>query len=79
MGTPSVTYKQRKNASQVLCSLNQVHLPGKWAGLKAGLHVRHYSEATALKTPYQYMFQKVSEKALSKFTGQYCRVLARKN
>jgi len=61
-----VTYKQRKTAGQVVCTWNEPHLPTKWAGLKGGVQVQYYDDAKSLREPYQYMFQKVSEKALGK-------------
>ena len=66
MESPSVTYHQRKNSGQTVFSLNEAHLPHKWMGLNAGVGVKHYSDDTALTSPYLFMFQKVSEKALSK-------------
>ena len=66
METPTGTYKQRKNSGQVVCTWNEAHLPTKWAGLKGGVQVRSYDDTKSLSKPYQFMFQKVSEKALGK-------------
>ncbi len=74
--TPSLTYQQRKTAGHVVARVNDGLLPAKWAGLKRGVQVKHYNEITALTTPYQHMFQKVSEKALGKLVARCLQLLS---
>ena len=64
--TPVATFHQRQNSGQLMCSLNNSLLPNEWAGSRAGVRVRHYDAESALSSTYEYMMQKVSEKALSK-------------
>ena len=63
--TPAAKYDQRQNREGVVCTLNDNVLPRSWSGSGAKVTIAHYDPETALKSPYQYMFQKVSEKALS--------------
>ncbi len=63
--SPSVLYSQRKNSGHALCSMNDSLLPGKWAGTRAAIKVQPCDPEFALTGSYQYMFQKVSDKALS--------------
>ena len=62
--TPAAKYDQRQNRGGVVCTLNDALLPRSWRGMGSRVTVNHYDPETALKSPYQYMFQKVSEKAL---------------
>ena len=64
--TPAAKYDQRQNRGGVVCTLNDALLPHSWRGTGARVTIDHYDPETALKAPYQYMFQKVSEKSLSK-------------
>ena len=75
--TPAAKYDQRQNRGAVVCSLNDTALPRMWRGTGAKISLDHYDEDTALKSPYQFMFQKVSEKALSKFTCTCTFILRR--
>ena len=68
--TPAAKYDQRQNRGGVVCTLNDAFLPRSWRGTGSNVTIAHYDSQTALKSPYQYMFQKVSEKALSKFYPQ---------
>ena len=65
--TPAAKYDQRQNRGGVVCTLNDALLPRSWRGTGSKITINHYDPETALKSSYQYMFQKVSEKALSKF------------
>ena len=67
--TPAAKYDQRQNRGGVVCTLNDA--PRSWCGRGSNVTIDHYDLETALKAPYQYMFQKVSEKAL----GKYCVML----
>ena len=65
--TPAVKYNQRQNSGSTVCTLNEPSIPQTWMGNRiTGAHmtIGYYDDETALKEPYQYMFQKVSEKAL---------------
>lgn len=62
--TPAVKYGQRDNADTVLCSLNERGIPTDWRGAGGKVTVSHYDSERALTKPYNYMFQKVSDKAL---------------
>ena len=64
--TPAAKYNQRQNCGNVVCTLNEENLPQSWRGATGNVKIFHYDQETALEAPYQYMFQKVSEKALSK-------------
>ena len=66
--TPAAKYDQRQNRGGVSCTLNDALLPLSWRGTGSKVNVSHYDPGTALKSPYQYMFHKVSEKALSELT-----------
>ena len=61
--TPAVKYSQRQNSGNVVCTLNEGGIPTSWHGLRNKLELGYYDNELALKHPYQYMFQKVSEKA----------------
>ena len=61
--TPAVKYSQRQNSGNVVCTLNEGGVPTSWHGLRNKLELGYYDNELALKHPYQYMFQKVSEKA----------------
>ena len=65
--TPAVKYNQRQNSGSTVCTLNEPSIPQTWRGnTRARMRIGYYDNETALKEPYQYMFQKVSEKALGK-------------
>ena len=57
-------YSQRKNAGSVVCVLNDGGIPSHWTRGKREVVIGFQDTEMALKSPYQYMFQKVSEKAL---------------
>lgn len=61
--TPAVKFSQRQNAGNVVCSLNERSIPSTWVRGQGSVSIDLYDPENALKEPYQYMFQKVSEKA----------------
>ena len=66
--TPAAKYSQRKVAGHVLTSLNNSAIPSRWRGTDHGMNAKQLSP---LKMSDQYMFQKVSEKALGKYCKDY--------
>ena len=57
-------YSQRQNAGHVMCVLNEGAIPAVWKGGGVVNSIAYYDSECAVKGPYKYMFQKVSEKAL---------------
>jgi len=63
-----VKYSHRQNSGNTVCTLNESSTPQAWVGnSRATMNISYYDNETALKEPYEYMFQKVSEKALGEF------------
>ena len=62
--TPAVKYSQRKNNGSVVCTLNERGIPSCSTRGGSDVAIGFQDSEAALKSPYQYMFQKVSDKAL---------------
>lgn len=64
ISTPATKYSQRKRQGQSVASLNTAASPSLWTRTACDMGIKQFKP---MKDPAQYMFQKVSQKALSKF------------